>query len=89
MLRPYITASNTIWNPRLKSALDTKRPVASLGKGFIRYMPSTFYPARVFFKLHGDMVSLMQALATPSSTVHKIKYLETYHESISVLAASS
>ena len=34
-------------------------------------------------KLH----SLMQALATPSSTVHNTKYLDTYHESISGLAA--
>ena len=35
------------------------------------------------------MVSLMQALATPSSTVHNTKYLDTYHETISGLAASS
>ena len=53
-------------------------------------MPSPFYPTGVvFFQLHGDIVSLMQALVTPSSTVHKTKYLVTYHESISVLAASS
>ena len=30
-----------------------------------------------------NMVSLMQALATPPSTVHKTKYLDTYHENIS------
>ena len=48
-------------------------------------MPSPFYPASVvFFQLHGGMVSLMQALAMPSSTVHSTKYLDTYHESISV-----
>ena len=36
-------------------------------------MPSPFYPASILFlQLHGGMVSLMQALATPSSTVHKI-----------------
>ena len=40
----------------------------------------------MFFQIHGGMVSLMQALATPSSTVHNTKYLDTYHESISVLA---
>ena len=66
-------------------------PLASLGKGdLIIYMPSPFYPASIlFFQLHGGMVSLMQALATPSSTVHNTKYLDTYHESISSLAASS
>ena len=53
-------------------------------------MPSPFYPAGVvFFQLHGGMVSLIQALATLSSTVHNTKDLDTYHESISVLAASS
>ena len=35
------------------------------------------------------MVSLMLALATPTSTVHNTKNLDSYHESISVLAASS
>ena len=35
------------------------------------YMPSPFYSASVvLFQLHGGMVSHMQALATPSSTVH-------------------
>ena len=58
--------------------------------GFIRCIPSPFYPASVaFFQLHGGIVSLMQALVTPSSTVQNTKYLDTYHESISVLAASS
>ena len=42
-----------------------------LEKGFIRYMPSPSYPASIlFFQLHGGMVSLMQALATPFSTIH-------------------
>ena len=48
------------------------------------YMPSPFYSASVvLFQLHGDMVSHMQALATPSSTVHSTWILTT--ESISVL----
>ena len=64
-------------------------PLTSLGKGDL-YMPSPFYPASIlFFQLHGGMVSLMQALATPSSTVHNTKYLDNYHESISDIAASS
>ena len=51
-------------------------------------MPSPFYSASVvFFQLHGGMVSHMQALATPSSTVHNTWILTT--ESISVLAACS
>ena len=45
--------------------------------GFVTYMPSPFYPGSlVFFQIHGGMVSLMQALATPTSTVHNIKYLD-------------
>ena len=49
-------------------------------------MPSPFYSASVvLFQLHGGMVSHMQALATPSSTVHITWILTT--ESISVLAA--
>ena len=52
------------------------------------YMPSIFYSASVvLFQLHGGMVSHMQALATPSSTVHNTWILTT--ESISVLAACS
>ena len=52
-------------------ALDTKRPIAS---------PSPFYPASVvLFQLHGGMVSHMQVLPTPSSTVHNTKYLDPYH----------
>ena len=49
-------------------------------RGFVRYMPSPFYPASVvLFQLHGGMVSHMQVLATPSSTVHNAKYLDPYH----------
>ena len=55
---------------------------------FHRYMPSPFYSVSVvFFQLHGGMVSHMQALATPSSTVHNTEILTT--ESISVLADCS
>ena len=52
-------------------ALDTKRPVVS---------PSPFYPASVvLFQLHGGMVSHMQVIPTPSSTVLNTKYLDPYH----------
>ena len=45
-------------------------------------MPSPFYSAsEVLFQLHGGMVSHMQVLATPSSTVHNTWILTT--ESIS------
>ena len=48
-------------------------------------MPYPFYLASVvLFQLHGDMVSHMQALATPSSTVDSIGILTT-----EVLAACS
>ena len=51
-------------------------------------MPSPFYSASVaLFQLHGGMVSHMQALATPSSTIH-ITWILT-SERISVLAACS
>ena len=43
----------------------------------------------VLFQLHGGMVSHMQVLATPSSTVHKTKYLDPYTKIILVLAAFS
>ena len=43
-------------------------------------MPSPFYSASVvLFQFHGGMVSHMQALATPSSTVHNTKNLDIYH----------
>ena len=49
------------------------------------YMPSPFYSASVvLFKLQGGMVSHMQALATPSSTVHG-----TWIHTTEVLAACS
>ena len=49
-------------------------------RGFVRYMPSPFYPANVvlFQLLGGGMVSHMQVLATPSSTVNNTKYLDPY-----------
>ena len=48
-------------------------------------MPSPFYSASVvLFQLHGGMVSHMQALATPSITVHSTWILTT-----EVLAACS
>ena len=41
-------------------------------------MPSFFYSAsEVLFQLHGGMVSHMQVLATPSSTVHSTWILTT------------
>ena len=66
MLHHYITASSTIINIVTLicsiQTLDTKRPVASLVKGgFVRYMPSPFYPSSlVLFQHHGGMVSHMQ-----------------------------
>ena len=33
----------------------------------------------VLFQLHGVMVSHMQVLATPSSTVQNTKYMDPYH----------
>ena len=54
-------------------ALDTKRPVASLMKG-------DFYPASVvLFQLHGGLVSHMQVLVIPTSTVNNTKYSYPYH----------
>ena len=62
--------------------------LSALGKGFLRYMPSPFYSASVaVFQLYGGMVSHMQALATPSSTIHITWILNS--ERISVLAACS
>ena len=59
--------------------------LSALGKGISRYMPSPFDSASVvLFQLHGGMVSHMQALATPSSTVLNTWIFTT--ESISVLA---
>ena len=40
-------------------------------------MPSNFYPASVvLFKLHRSMVSHIQVLAIPSSTMNNTKYLD-------------
>ena len=44
------------------------------------YMPSPFYPASVIpIEFHEGMVSHMQVLAKPSSSVHNTKYLDPYH----------
>ena len=49
-------------------------PKLSFGKRDLLGICYPFYPASVvFFHLHGGMVSLMQALVTPSSTVHNTK----------------
>ena len=59
-------------------------------RGFVRYMPFPFYPSSVvLFQLHGGMVSHMQVLATPSSTVHILNTWIITTESILVLAACS
>ena len=50
----------------LIQALDTKRPVASLAKS--KFSASASW----------GMVSHMQVLATPSSTVQNTKYLDPY-----------
>ena len=85
-VHPYITDSRTIINILLPEvALDTKRPVA---RGFVRYMPSPFYPASlVLFQLHGAWT--VQVLATPFSTLHITKYLDFSTETILVLAPYS
>ena len=54
------------------------------------YVLSPFYPASaVLFQLHGDMVSHMQVLAKPTSTVHNTKYLDLTTKTILLLAACS
>ena len=43
-------------------------------KGFLKYMQSSFYSVSVvLLQIHGGMVSHMEALATPSPTVHNTK----------------
>ena len=94
MLLPYINASRTNINNIVLSYVELGHWSLKGAccqpwvKGFLRYMPSPFYSASVvLFQLYGGMVSHMQALATPSSTVHNTWILNT--ESISVLAACS
>ena len=59
-------------------ALDTASSQLC-GSGFVRYMPSLFYPVSVvLFQLHECMVSHMQVLATNSSTVHSVCYWDFY-----------
>ena len=54
-------------------------------KGFVRYMPSPFYPSSVvLFQLHGGMVSHMQVLATQYNTIFLDSYLWN-HTSFSCL----
>ena len=57
-------------------------------------MPSPFYPASVvLLQLNGGhlggMVSHIQILAAPSSTVNNTKYLDPYHETLLVFATCS
>ena len=87
MARP----SSISYYPKLNSSIEHYDAFSQLWeRGFIRYMQSPFYLASILFlQLHWGMVSFMLALATPSSTVHNTKNLDTYHESISGLAASS
>ena len=53
-------------------------------------MLSPYYPASVvLFQFHGGMVSHVQVLATPSSTVHNTNTWILTTEAILVLAACS
>ena len=54
MLHPYITASRTIINIVLSYVEIRHWTLRGLCKGFVRYMPSPFYPSNVvLFQLHG------------------------------------
>ena len=77
MLQLHHCLQNDRQRFKLIHALDTKRPVASLGKGdLLGNMPSPLYTASVvLFQLHGGM----RALATPSSNVYNTKNLDHYH----------
>ena len=58
---------------------------SGIGQGFVRYMPSPFYPSSlVLFQLHGGMVSHIQVLATHFLTIHLDPYLWN-HTSFSCL----
>ena len=90
MLHPYITASeppSILYYLMLNSGIGYQEACSKPCKrGFVRYMPSPFYPSSVvLFQLHGGMVSHMQVLATHFSTVHNTNYSET----ILVLVACS
>ena len=83
MLHPYITALRTIINIVLSYVEFRHWTLRGLSqpceRGFVRYMPSPFYPSSVvLFQLHGGMVSHMQVLATHFSTLHNTKYLDAY-----------
>ena len=68
---------NIILYPKLNSSIGHYEAFRQpWDRGFIRYMPSLFYPASiVFFQLHRGIVSLKQALATPSSRANNSKIL--------------
>ena len=56
------------------------RPVASFGKMDLLGICHSFLSRKCsFFQLHGGMVSHMQVLATPSSTVNNTKNFDPYH----------
>ena len=87
MLHHYITASRTIINIVLSYVEFSHWTRQPCERGFVRYMPSPFYPSRVvLFQLHGGMVSHMQVLATHFSTVYNSIFTS---ETILVLAACS
>ena len=66
--------------------LDNKRPVESLWR--VKYMPSPSYPVSVvLFQLHGGIVSPMQVLPTPFSTMHILNTWILTTETILVLDA--
>ena len=54
------------------------RPIASLAKGELSGICHLLSIQQVYSFMRG-MVSHMQVLATPSSTVHNTKYLDPYH----------
>ena len=83
MLHPYILLqeqSSILYYIMLNSGIrHYEASSQTCERGFVRYMPSPFYPSNVaFFQLHGGMVSHMQVLATHFSTVHNTKYLDPY-----------
>ena len=80
MLHPYITASRTMVNifVEIRNWACSQPWETEFNRYY--YMPSPYYPAGVvLFQLHEGMVSHMQVLATPSSTVYTTKYLDPYH----------
>ena len=78
-----------------KETRDQLQIPAIRNKGYVKmpvraWCSSPLYLASVvLLQLHGGMVSHMLVLATPSSTVHNIKYLDPYHWNHKNLAAWS